>query len=108
MSEESHRQRRCNSCREWIDARAVVCYLCGEEKEEQNLAATIQAHRTEVNSHLYGEGNAAMRDHQATRSIPTGNLNGRSGPSGAAYQGARGRNDLYNHIRRQLFEATGK
>src|SRR5690242_18369604 len=108
MTEESHKQRLCMDCREWIDARALTCYLCGAEKDTEVSAAAQAAERERLNGHLYGEGNAAMRDHQATRNIPQGNLNGRMGPSGAAYQGARGRNELYAHIRNQLREATGK
>lgn len=104
---ESHQQRRCNGCREWIDARAVECYLCGVAKAESAASAT-QAHRESMNGHLFGEGNAAMRDHAATRNIPQGGMNGRVGPSGEAYKGARGRDDLYRHIRSQLREATGK
>lgn len=39
MSEhESHNQRLCTSCNEWIDARATTCYLCGEDKAEYNHA----------------------------------------------------------------------
>lgn len=106
MSEEPHHQRRCNSCREWIDARASTCYLCGEEKETEIAASALASHATSMNSHLFGEGNAAMRDHQATRNIPT-SANG-VGPSGNAYAGARGRDQLYKHIRGQLKEATGR
>lgn len=104
---DSHQQRLCNGCREWIDARAQECYLCGAERAERNTAAVNAAHAERVNSHLLGEGNAAMRDHQATRSIPQGNLGGKMGPQGEAYRGARGRGDLYKHIRGQLYEATG-
>ena len=102
---EPHQQRRCNGCREWIDARAPECYLCGGEKPERNSAAVNAAHETAMNGHLYGEGNAALRDHAATRNIPTSA--GGVGPSGNAYAGARGRNDLYQHFRQQLREATG-
>ena len=106
MTEEApHHQRRCNDCREWIDARAATCYLCGGEKETETAASAIESHRTQMNGHLFGEGNAALRDHQATRSIPT-SASG-VGPQGAAYQGARGRDQLYRHIRQQLREATG-
>lgn len=108
MTEQPHNQRLCMDCREWIDARAVACYLCGAEKATEVSGAVQAAERERLNGHLFGEGNAAMRDHAATRSIPTGNLNGRAGPSGAAYQGARGRNELYAHIRQQLREATGE
>lgn len=104
---ESHHQRMCMDCREWIDARAVTCYLCGAEKETATAASALESHRTQLNGHLFGEGNAAMRDHQATRNIPTGGMNGKVGPSGNAYAGARGRDQLYNHIRQQLREATG-
>ena len=108
MSEETpHKQRLCLDCREWIDARAVSCYICGSEAPERNSAAVNAAHAERMNGHLFGEGNAALRDHQATRNIPTGNLNGRVGPQGNAYQGARGRDQLYKHIRQQLREATG-
>lgn len=92
-------------CREWIDARAVTCYLCGAEKETDVAGSAIESYRTQMNSHLFGEGNAAMRDHQATRNIPT-RASG-VGPQGAAYAGARGRDQLYKHIRQQLREATG-
>lgn len=106
MSDETpHKQRLCLDCREWIDARAVSCYICGAEAPERNSAAVNAAHQERMNAHLYGEGNAALRDHQATRNIPT-NANG-VGPSGNAYAGARGRGDLYKHIRQQLREATG-
>lgn len=107
MNEEAHKQRMCMECREWIDARAATCYLCGGEAAERNTAAVNAAHAERVNSHLFGEGNAAMRDHAATRNIPTGGMNGRVGPSGNAYAGARGRDDLFKHIRQQLREATG-
>ena len=108
MTEETpHHQRRCNDCREWIDARAQTCYLCGGERDETNTAAVTAAHAERMNGHLYGEGNAAMRDHAATRNIPQGGMNGKVGPSGNAYAGARGRNELYAHIRQQLREATG-
>lgn len=102
---ESHQQRRCNGCREWIDARAVECYLCGAVKSERAASAAL-AYEQQMNSHLHGEGNAALRDHAATRNIPT-SMSG-AGPSGNAYAGARGRSELYNHIRSQLREATGK
>ena len=103
-----HQKRRCVACGETIDARAVVCYLCGETPtHEANNAAVRAAEAERLNGHLYGEGNAAMRDHAATRNIPTGNMNGKVGPAGAAYQGARGRDTLYKHIRQQLREATG-
>ena|SRR5690348_15253827 len=105
MTEESHKQRLCMDCREWIDARAVTCYLCGAEKETEVAASVLAAERERLNGHLYGEGNAAMRDHAATRNIPT-RASG-VGPQGNAYAGARGRQDLYNHIRQQLREATG-
>lgn len=104
---ESHKQRMCMDCREWIDARAATCYLCGAEKETELAGSALQAHTERMNAHLFGEGNAAMRDHAATRNIPSGNLNGRQGPQGNAYAGARGRNELYAHIRQQLREATG-
>jgi len=107
VTEEAHHQRRCNGCREWIDARAASCYLCGDEAPERNSAAVNAAHAERVNGHLLGEGNSALRDHAATRNIPTGGMNGKTGPSGNAYAGARGRGELYNHIRQQLREATG-
>jgi hypothetical protein len=105
--EEGPTTRCCRNCREWYDARADSCYICGEERPEVNLAAAKAAHAQEVNSHLFGEGNAAMRDHAATRNIPTGNMNGKVGPSGDAYRGARGGDALYRHFREQLREATG-
>lgn len=105
MTEESHKQRMCMSCREWIDARAVECYLCGEAKVDERTAAIAQAERERLNSHLFGEGNAALRDHAATRNIPS-RASG-VGPQGNAYRGAKGGEALYNHIRQQLKEATG-
>lgn len=101
-----HQKRRCHSCGETIDARATVCYLCNEAPTlERNDAALRAAQAERLNGHLYGEGNAAMRDHAATRNIPQGNLGGRMGPTGAAYQGARGYGDLVKHIKSQLREA---
>ena len=103
-----HHKRRCVSCGETIDARAATCYLCGEDPQHETARAALNAAEAErLNGHLYGEGNAAMRDHAATRNIPTGNMNGKVGPAGNAYQGARGRDSLYKHIREQLREATG-
>ena len=106
MTDEApHHQRRCNSCREWIDARAVVCYLCGDEKSEERTSAVAAAHAERVNANLFSEGNAAMRDHAATRNIPS-RASG-VGPQGNAYRGAKGGDALYRHIRQKLKEATG-
>lgn len=101
-----HKRIRCKACGELIDARANTCYLCGETPtHERGDAALRAAQAAALNSHLYGEGNAAMRDHQATRNIPSGNLNGRTGPSGAAYRGARGYDSLVSKIKSDLREA---
>lgn len=100
-----HQHRRCSNCGGMYDARAASCYLCGEEPEKTPGAAAAQAHTTAMNAHLYGEGNAARRDHQATRNIPAGNLNGRVGPTGAAYRGARGYDALVKHIKSELRNA---
>jgi hypothetical protein len=104
VSEETpHKQRRCNGCREWIDIRAAECYLCGAERDEPNTAAVNAAHAERMNAHLFGEGNAARRDHAATRNIPTSAKG--VGPSGNAYAGARGYGDLVKHFKSQLREA---
>lgn len=100
-----HKHIRCKACGEMIDARANVCYLCGEQPTHERGDAALRAAQAErLNAHLYGEGNAARRDHQATRNIPT-RAAGQMGPQGAAYRGARGYDSLVKHIKSQLREA---
>lgn len=97
-----HKEVRCKGCSEMIDARAATCYLCGEDPQhEQNAALVNAAHTEKVNSHLFNEGNAARRDHAATRNIPAGGLSG-AGPSGAAYRGARGYDALVKTFKNAL------
>lgn len=95
---DSPNQRLCNGCREWIDARASTCYLCGEEAPAKNVALINAAHAERVNANLYATGNRAMQEKRVSSQIP-------QRPSGTGptrlynVEGAQG---LAAHYKREL------
>lgn len=85
--EDAVRTVRCNGCHEWYDARASSCYLCGEERPEQNIALIRATNMERLNGALRSQAQAIGPEAQATRMIPSGNLQGKTGPS-KLYPGA--------------------
>lgn len=78
---DSPNQRLCSGCKEWIDARAPVCYLCEAEGPVRNTALVNSLHAESVNANLYATGNRALAEKRVSASIPSGGLSGRTGPT---------------------------
>ena len=67
-------QRLCKECKEWIDARAPSCYLCGAEGPDVNAALKRAVETERLNSALSrqvananAEGRAAQQFQAARR-----------------------------------------
>lgn len=99
---ESPNQRLCTGCKEWIDARAATCYLCGEDAPARNVALINAVHEERVNSNLLAAGNRAMQEKRIGASIPQRP----SGTGPTRLYNVDGARDLAAHYKRQL-QATG-
>lgn len=100
---DSPNQRLCKDCKQWIDARAASCYLCGAEGPKQNVALINAVHAESVNSNLYATGNRAMAEKRVSASIPSGGLAGKTGPT--RLYDVPGAQALASHYKSQLQEA---
>lgn len=100
---DSPNQRLCTGCKEWIDARAPSCYLCGAEGPQINAALKNAVETERLNANLYAAGNRAMQERRVGASIPSSGLAGKTGPSRLYnVEGAQG---LAQHYKSQLQQA---
>jgi len=71
MSEtDSPNQRLCTGCKEWIDARAQSCYLCGADAPEVNQALKNAIATERLNANLGMHAGRAQAERRVGASIP--------------------------------------
>lgn len=98
---DSPNQRLCKGCKEWIDARAASCYLCGEEAPERNVALVNAIHTERVNANILAQAGAAQRERQVTSRIPQRP----SGTGPTQLYNVSGARELAAHYKSQLQQA---
>lgn len=98
---ESHNQRLCKNCKEWYDARASACYLCGTEASDHNealVAARLNGALSQQVANANADARAEAQFRQAHR---TGSMETANRP----LNGYPGYGSLVGSIKRQLKEA---
>lgn len=80
MTDEPVKTVCCPKCREWYDARAGACYLCGEERPDTNIALIRAQHATALNTATSRQMALAQAEARVTSMIPS-DARGKTGPS---------------------------
>lgn len=105
---ESHNQRLCMDCKEWIDARAPSCYLCGGGETAENAALKRAVETAALNGALatqVGYANAEARaDAQFKQAHRVGGSAGME-IANRPVRGVAGYDQLVGRIKSQLKEA---
>lgn len=105
MTEEladAPKQRCCQNCHEWYDARASQCYLCGEEAPEGNYALKKAVETERLNTNLSRQANQVRGEAAATRTLDQARRAGRPHDGALPVNGYR---DLVGSIKASLENA---
>ena len=98
---DSPNQRLCTGCKEWIDARAPSCYLCGADAPQVNQALKNAVETERLNANLYMHAGRAQQEKMLGSQIP-------QSPSGAGpsrLYNIPGARDLAGHYKAELQKA---
>ena len=94
-------QRLCKNCKEWYDARAPACYLCGEEASKPNEALVV----AQMNGALARQVGYAQADQRAQQQFDTARRTNNADLANRPLRGYPGYGELVGSIKRKLQES---
>jgi hypothetical protein len=99
---DSPNQVLCNSCKEWYDARASACYLCGEERPDVNAALKRATETAQLNGALSRQVANANAERRAEAQFRQAHNTGRADIADRPLTGVSGYSDLVGSIKAKL------
>lgn len=98
-------QRLCKECKEWYDARASACYLCGAESSEENAALKRATEMAALNGALARQVGFAKADAAAESQFRQARNTGNADLANRPLGNYPGYGQLVNSIRSSLRES---